>query len=269
MITYPNIDPVAFTIGPLQIRWYGISYVLAFILTLLLGFYKIQRAKRKNWPELFKNYEEFSDLVFYGALGVVIGGRLGNFLFYDFKVFYTDPIQIFKVWEGGMAFHGGLLGVIAAGLIFAKIKNKNFFDLGDFIAPIVPVGLGLVRLANFINGELWGRVSDVPWAMIFPYAGVLPRHPSQLYEFFLEGVVLFTILWTYTLKRRPRMATSGMFLLFYGIFRFIIEFFREPDAHLGHLAFGFMTMGQILSLPMIIIGCYMIYYAYKYNKITY
>tara|TARA_R110002072_G_scaffold37634_1_gene109803 strand:- start:1568 stop:2398 length:831 start_codon:yes stop_codon:yes gene_type:complete len=267
MINYPDINPVAFSIGSIQIRWYGISYIIAFVFTLLLGAYKIRKARKNNWPAIFKDYEEYSDLVFYGALGVIIGGRLGNFLFYDFKVLFTDPLQVFKVWQGGMAFHGGLLGVAVAGLIFAKRKGKNFFDLGDFIAPIVPIGLGLVRLANFINGELWGKVTNVSWGMIFPYAGVLPRHPSQLYEFFLEGVVLFIILWTYSLKRRPRMAISGMFVLFYGIFRFIIEFFREPDANLGYLAFGWVTMGQVLSLPMILIGGFMIYYAYKYNKV--
>ena len=267
MINYPDINPVAFSIGSIQIRWYGISYIIAFVFTLLLGAYKIRKARKNNWPAIFKDYEEYSDLVFYGALGVIIGGRLGNFLFYDFKVLFTDPLQVFKVWQGGMAFHGGLLGVAVAGLIFAKRKGKNFFDLGDFIAPIVPIGLGLVRLANFINGELWGKVTNVSWGMIFPYAGVLPRHPSQLYEFFLEGVVLFIILWTYSLKRRPRMAISGMFVLFYGIFRFIIEFFREPDANLGYLAFGWLTMGQVLSLPMILIGGFMIYYAYKYNKV--
>jgi len=265
MLNYHNIDPVAFSVGSIHIRWYGISYVIAFMSTLFLGFYKISRAKKKGYPEVFKDNEEYSDLIFYAALGVIIGGRLGNFIFYDYKVLFSDPLEVFKIWQGGMSFHGGLLGVIIAILIFSKRKHKNFFDIGDFVAPIVPIGLGLVRIANFINGELWGRVTDVSWGMVFPYAGVLPRHPSQLYEFFLEGVVLFAILWPYSLKVRPRRAISGMFLFFYGIFRFIVEFFREPDG----IVFDIISTGQLLSLPMIIIGGYMIYYAYRKNSIKY
>lgn len=262
MLNYHNIDPVAFSIGSIQIRWYGISYVIAFICMLFLGFYKISRAKNKGYPEVFKDNEEYSDLIFYGALGVIIGARVGEFLFYQHEVLFKNPLDIFKIWQGGMSFHGGLIGVIVAFILFSKSKNKNFFDLTDFVAPMVPIGLGLGRLANFINGELWGRVTDISWGMVFPYAGVLPRHPSQLYEFFLEGVLLFTILWTYSLKIRPRIAVSGMFLFFYGIFRFLVEFFREPDG----MVFDIISTGQFLSLPMILVGGFMIYHAYTQNK---
>lgn len=206
--------------------------------------------------------DEVSDLLFAGFLGVVLGGRIGYVLFYQFDAFLADPLFLFKVWTGGMSFHGGLLGVIAAMFWFARKTKRTFFTVSDFIAPLVPFGLGAGRMGNFINGELWGRVTDVPWAMVFPTGGPFARHPSQLYEFALEGVVLFLILNWFIRKPRPAGAVSGLFLIGYGAFRFIVEFFREPDAHLG--LFGdWISMGQILSTPMIILGALMMVWAYR------
>ena len=204
-------------------------------------------------------------LIFYGALGAVLGGRIGYVLFYDLNSYLSEPLNIFKIWQGGMSFHGGLLGVLTAMWLFARKYCLTFFQVTDFIAPLVPIGLGAGRLGNFINGELWGRVTQVPWAMVFPdpRAGGLPRHPSQLYEASLEGVALFIILWLYSAKPRPTMAVSGMFLLCYGIFRFILEFFRMPDMQIGYVAFDWLTMGQILSTPMVLAGAGLVWWAHK------
>jgi phosphatidylglycerol:prolipoprotein diacylglycerol transferase len=196
-------------------------------------------------------------MLFYCVMGVILGGRVGSVIFYNLDVFLSDPLMIFRIWEGGMSFHGGLLGVIAAMIIYARKLGLRFLQLTDFGGPIVPIGLGFGRIGNFINGELWGKVSDVPWAMVFPRAGIEPRHPSQLYEFALEGVLMFTVLWLYSRKPRPIGAVSGLFLILYSLCRFAIEFVREPDIQLGYLAFGWVTMGQLLSLPMLIGGIWL------------
>jgi phosphatidylglycerol:prolipoprotein diacylglycerol transferase len=250
MLPYPHIDPVAIRIGPLKVHWYGLMYLFGFVGAWGLARY---RAGRYGWRA-----EEIDDLVFYGALGVVLGGRIGYMLFYNLPLLIRDPLSLLRVWEGGMSFHGGLLGVLVAMGLFAKKYSRAYFEVTDFIAPLVPVGLFCGRIGNFINGELWGKVTDLPWGMVFPLAGPLPRHPSQLYEAFLEGVVLFSVLWLYSAKPRPRPAVSGMFLVLYGSFRFLVEFIREPDAHIGYLAFGWLTMGQVLSLPMILAGAWLL-----------
>jgi phosphatidylglycerol---prolipoprotein diacylglyceryl transferase len=256
MLAYPHIDPVAIAIGPLKVHWYGLMYLIGFIGTWVIG-------KRKAaQPQSFIQPEAVEDLVYYGALGVVLGGRIGYVLFYNFSHFLEDPLMLFKIWQGGMSFHGGMLGVFVAMWLFARKQQCTMFELTDFIAPMAPIGLLAGRIGNFINSELWGRVTDVPWAMVFPNGGSLPRHPSQLYEAFLEGIVLFLILWLYTRKQRPVMSVTGLSILGYGIFRFIVEFFRMPDAHLGFVALDWLTMGQILSMPMIIIGGALIYFAY-------
>ena len=257
MLHYPDIDPVAVHIGPLKIHWYGIMYLIGFGTAWWLG------QHRANRPDSGWTGQQISDLIFYGALGAVLGGRIGYVLFYDLPVFLAEPLRIFKVWEGGMSFHGGLIGVLIAMILYKRHINKRFFEVTDFLAPLVPIGLGAGRIGNFINGELWGKVSDVPWAMVFPTGGPLPRHPSQLYEAFLEGAVLFTILWLYSSKPRPRMAVSGLFLLCYGLFRFAVEFVRVPDSQLGYLALDWVTMGQILSTPLILIGAFLLWWAYR------
>lgn len=248
MLIYPQIDPVAFTLGPLRIHWYGIMYLVGFFGAWALLTWRA-RKPNSGWTSA-----EVSDLVFYCALGVVIGGRLGYMLFYDFHQLITEPWSIFRVWQGGMSFHGGLLGVVFVVWWFGRRYHKSFITIGDFIAPVVPIGLAAGRIGNFINDELWGRVTTMPWGMIFPAGGPLPRHPSQLYEFALEGVLLFLILWIYSNKPRPPMAVGGLFLLLYGFFRFFCEFFRTPDPQLGYLVGHWMTMGQLLSLPMILVG---------------
>ncbi len=258
MIQYPQIDPVAIQLGPLKIHWYGLMYLIGFAALWWLG---SRRARSTpGWK-----VEEMSDLVFYGALGTILGGRLGYILFYDLESYLAAPLDIFKIWQGGMSFHGGLLGVLVALALFARKHGKTFFQVTDFVAPMVPIGLGAGRLGNFINGELWGRVTELPWAMVFPdpRAGGLPRHPSQLYEALLEGLVLFIVLWVYSRKPRPVMAVSGLFLAGYGLFRFLVEFTRMPDAQLGFIAFGWLTMGQLLSAPMVLLGAAMIWWAYR------
>lgn len=257
MLTYPDIDPVALSLGPLKIHWYGIMYLVGFAAAWWLGHV---RARQPYTP--FKP-EQVADLIFYGALGAVIGGRLGYILFYDFANYAQHPLDILKVWQGGMSFHGGLIGVLVAMWLYSRKLKLAFFQVTDFLAPLVPVGLGAGRIGNFINGELWGKTTDLPWGMVFPHAGPLPRHPSQLYEALLEGVALFVILWLYSAKPRPTAAVSGLFLICYGAFRFIIEFGRQPDAHIGYLAYGWLTMGQLLSLPMVIAGAILMLWAHK------
>ncbi len=256
-MTYPNIDPVALSLGPVQIHWYGLMYLLGFLGVWLLGRY---RAERYGWT-----HDEVEDLLFYGAVGVILGGRIGYIIFYDLASFIEHPLDIIKVWQGGMSFHGGLIGVLFAFWYFANKTSRSFFAISDFIAPFVPIGLFTGRIGNFINGELWGNVSNVPWAMVFPTGGPSPRHPSQLYEAALEGLVLFAILWLFSQKTRPLGAVSGLFLIGYGCFRFIVEFVRVPDPQYGHLAFGWLTMGQILSTPMILLGVYLMWRSY--NKV--
>ncbi len=248
MIQYPQIDPIALHLGPLAIRWYGLMYLLG----ITLGWWLLHRRCRDKGYGFSK--EEVSDLIFYAALGVVIGGRLGYVLFYDTALIWQTPLDILKVWQGGMSFHGGLLGVLAASWLFSRKYHKAFMATMDFIAPVVPLGLAFGRLGNFINGELWGRVTNVPWGMIFPTGGPFIRHPSQLYEFLLEGVALFGLLWWYSSRKPPRMAVSALFCLGYGTARIFCEFFRMPDVQIGFIAFDWLTMGQLLSLPMIVLG---------------
>ncbi len=257
MILYPNINPIALQLGPIKVYWYGLMYVIGFLAAWLLGVWRAGRPD-SGWTK-----EQVGDIIFYCALGVIIGGRIGYMLFYAWPELVQDPLSLFKIWQGGMSFHGGLLGVIVSIGWFGKRRQKPFFAVADFIIPLVPIGLAAGRLGNFINGELWGRVTDVPWGMVFPRGGSAPRHPSQLYEFFLEGVVLFILLWWFSAKPRPRMAVSGLFLLGYGVFRFFVEFFRQPDIQMGYVAFGWMTKGQLLCIPMIIAGLAFLVFAYR------
>ncbi|NMP14864.1 prolipoprotein diacylglyceryl transferase [Thalassotalea sp. Y01] len=247
-IQFPQIDPIIFSVGPVALRWYGLMYLIGFIFAMV---YANKAADKSNgvWSR-----DQVSDLLFYGFLGVIVGGRVGYVLFYNFDYFLSDPLYLFKIWTGGMSFHGGLLGVLTAILLFARKEKKSFLQVGDFVAPLVPFGLGAGRVGNFINAELWGRETDVSWAMVFPSDPLgLARHPSQLYEFFLEGVVLFFMVYFVNKHTKATGVAGGTFLAGYGAFRFIVEFFREPDAHLGFI-FSFISMGQILSLPMVIGG---------------
>nr|WP_207802702.1 prolipoprotein diacylglyceryl transferase [Motiliproteus coralliicola] len=256
-MTFPQIDPVALQLGPLKIHWYGLMYLGGFAAAWWLA---NRRARR---PDSGWTPAQVSDLIFYCALGVVLGGRFGYVLFYNLDRFLAEPLWLFAVWEGGMAFHGGLLGVMAAIWWFGRKYHKGFFQVADFVAPLVPIGLGLGRLGNFIGGELWGRATDLPWGMVFPRADELARHPSQLYQFALEGVTLFCLLWWFSSRPRPAMAVSGLFLIGYGSFRFLVEFARQPDAHLGFIAFDWLTMGQLLSLPMVLAGVLLMGLAYR------
>lgn len=260
MLTYPQFDPVAFSLGPISIHWYGIMYIIAFGGAWGLASYRI-RKNPGQWSA-----EQISDLVFYGALGAVLGGRMGSVFFYNFDRFLGDPLWLLRVWEGGMSFHGGFLGVLFAFFLYSRHINKGFWETMDFIAPFAPFGLGAGRLGNFIGGELWGRPTDVAWGMVFPHVDQLPRHASQLYEFALEGVVLFTVLWWFSSKPRPRLAVAGLFALGYGSFRFFVEFFREPDEGIGFIAFDWLTMGQILSTPMIVAGALCLFLAYSNQR---
>ncbi len=255
MLKYPHFDPIAFTIGPLDVHWYGLMYLLGFLGAYLLAYYRI---RRQPWSPIHTT-EQLGDLLFYGAMGVIIGGRCGYMLFYDLPNFLSAPYIIFEVWDGGMSFHGGLIGVILACLFFAKRHRLSFLALTDFVAPLAPIGLGLGRLGNFINGELWGRVTTAKIGMIFPTGGPLPRYPSQLFELGLEGILLFTILFFFTRKQHKPGVTSGVFLIFYASFRFFAEFYREPDPQLGYLAFNWLTMGQILCVPMFLLGIYLLW----------
>ncbi|MET0046397.1 MAG: prolipoprotein diacylglyceryl transferase [Sedimenticola sp.] len=277
MLTYPDIDPVAVSLGPISVHWYGLMYLVGFFGGWWLG--RIRAARPgSSWTA-----EEVDDLLFYIVLGVVLGGRLGYVLFYGFSDLLRDPLSLLRIWEGGMSFHGGLLGVMLAMWLFGRRHGKGFFQSTDFIAPLVTVGLGTGRIGNFINGELWGGPGSVPWAMQvscarfqelcsvklqLPAATLFtpPLHPSPLYEAVLEGAVLFLILWLYSSRPRPTMAVSGLFLLCYGLFRFSVEFVRMPDAHIGYLAFDWLTMGQLLTLPMLIGGVLLMGLAYKKTK---
>lgn len=280
MLTYPDFNPVAFGIGPLKVHWYGITYLVGFLGCYLAALMRIKKNHAIGWTT-----EQVGDLLFYVALGVVIGGRIGYTLFYAYTptgqwLEWQNPLYIFQIWDGGMSFHGGLLGVLVATGLFARKYHKHYFDVVDFSAVVVPIGLAAGRIGNFINGELWGKVSTtLPWAMRLPCVHTrftggeycrdaingfsLPRQPTQLYEFLLEGVVMFVVLFLFTMKPRPRMAASGLFALLYGCFRFAVEFVRLPDPQFGYLAFGWLTMGQILSLPLIVIGIALLVWAYR------
>jgi phosphatidylglycerol:prolipoprotein diacylglycerol transferase len=275
MIQLHQIDPIAFHLGPLQVHWYGIMYLLGFATAWWLGRRRIRAGRLPGVDD-----QGFGDLLFYGMLGVVLGGRIGYVLFYAFGDFLANPLMLFKVWEGGMSFHGGLLGVAAAVFWWARKRRLHVFDVIDFVAPLVPPGLGFGRLGNYIGGELWGKYTQAGWGVIFPRAestlagmppaqlqaqyasgalDALARHPSQLYQAALEGLVMFCVLWWYSRKPRPRYAVAGLFALMYGCFRFLVEFVRVPDAQLGeagYLAFGWLTMGQVLSTPLILLGLY-------------
>ena len=257
MFTYPQFDPVAFSLGPLTVHWYGIMYIIAFGGAWMLAKYRAQRSA-DVWTD-----EQVGDLIFYGALGAVLGGRIGSALFYNFDKVLADPLWVLRVWEGGMSFHGGILGVMGALYWYAGKLNKPYFKVLDFVAPLAPFGLGAGRIGNFIGGELWGRHTDVPWGMVFPHVDSMPRHASQLYQFALEGVLLFSLLWWFSSKPRPTCAVSGLFGIGYGVQRFFVELYREPDEGIGFVLLDWMTMGQILSLPMIAAGIALMVYAYK------
>lgn len=253
MLVHPQFDPIALKLGPIAIHWYGITYLVAFGLFFLLASLRVKQVQfaQAGWTR-----RDVEDLLFYGVLGVVIGGRLGYALFYKPGYYAGHPLEVLAVWKGGMSFHGGLLGVLVAMALFARTRGRRFFEVTDFIAPCIPVGLASGRIGNFINGELWGRAADpsLPWAMIFPQAqDSIPRHPSQLYQFALEGVLLFVLLWLYARRPRRMGEVSGAFLVGYGVLRFTAEYFREPDSFLGTLALN-MSMGQWLSLPMVLAG---------------
>ena len=258
MLMHPQFNPIALSLGPIQIHWYGLTYLVAFALFYLLA---RQRTRQPAWAHAGWSARDVEDLLFYGVLGVILGGRLGYVLFYKLGDYLQHPLDIFMVWKGGMSFHGGLLGVLVAMAYFAHQRGRTFWEVTDLIAPCVPTGLASGRLGNFINGELWGRAADpsLPWAMVFPQSGTpLPRHPSQLYQFALEGLLLFVLLWLYARKPRQVGQVSGAFLLGYGVFRFTAEFFREPDSFLGLLALN-MSMGQWLCLPMVVAGLWLMW----------
>ncbi|MCF7221936.1 prolipoprotein diacylglyceryl transferase [Marilutibacter chinensis] len=273
MIVLHQIDPIAFGLGPLKVHWYGIMYLLGFVTAWWLGRRRIRAGRLPGVDE-----QGFGDLLFYAMIGVVLGGRLGYVFFYGFSELVRDPLMLFRIWEGGMSFHGGLAGVMVAALWWARRNGLHFFDVTDFVAPLVPPGLGFGRLGNYIGGELWGKPTGADWGVVFP--GALPgqyanlpleqlrslhangaldafaRHPSQLYQACLEGLVMFVVLWWFSSRPRPRYAVAGMFALLYGCFRFLVEFVRVPDAQLGYLAFDWLTMGQVLSLPLIALGLF-------------
>ncbi len=248
MLIFPHINPIAFSIGPIQVHWYGLMYLFGFAAAWLLAHWRAKHY-RLNWTS-----EQISDLIFFSALGVIIGGRLGYMLFYNTQQFVHTPWILFKLWEGGMSFHGGLVGVLIALLFFARKINKPFWEIADFVAPLVPLGLAAGRAGNFINGELWGRATDIPWGMIFPHVDSQPRHPSQIYELGLEGIALFILVWWYAARPRPAGCVSAVFFMGYAIARLMIECFREPDVQLGFMAFNWLTMGQLLSIPMLLAG---------------
>lgn len=254
MLTYPEIDPIALAIGPVRIHWYGLTYVVGFIAAWWLARLRA-RAPGSTWKPI-----DVDDLIFFAAIGVIAGGRLGWVLFYGFDAFVANPLSLFRIWEGGMSFHGGLIGVMSAIALFAYRRSRNIADVFDFTAPLPAIGLFSGRIGNFINGELWGKPTDLPWGML---VNGEVRHPSQLYEAALEGLVLFALLWWFTSKPRARLAPSGLFLVLYATFRILVEFVRLPDEHIDYLAFGWLTMGQLLSLPMLAAGLGMLAWAWK------
>lgn len=266
MLTHPGFDPVAIkfteTFG---VHWYGLMYVIGFLAFLLMGKYRARKPGSPITPD------QVDDILFYGALGVVLGGRIGYIFFYNFDKFIENPLMLLRIWEGGMSFHGGLIGVAVASLLLARKFGLPMLKVSDFVVPLVPIGLGAGRIGNFINAELWGRPTDVPWAMVFPNVDALPRHPSQLYQAALEGVALFLIVWFFSKKPRPMGAVSGLFLMGYAITRIIVEFVRVPDNHMGtdgFVAFGWMTQGQVLSIPMFLIGAALFWWGYKKHPIA-
>ena len=255
MLTHPQFDPIALQLGPLAIHWYGLMYLVAFAAFYALGRWRVTRTFHGRTTGM--TAADVEDLLFHGVLGVVIGGRLGYVLFYKPAYYLQHPLEAFAVWQGGMSFHGGLIGVALACWIFARRRSMSYLSLMDFVSPLVPLGLAAGRLGNFINGELWGRPSGVPWAMVFPQSGTAdPRHPSQLYQFAGEGLLLFALVWWFSSRPRPVGRTTGLFVAGYGVLRFLAEFAREPDAFLGVLAGG-LTMGQLLSVPMVVVGLYL------------
>jgi phosphatidylglycerol:prolipoprotein diacylglycerol transferase len=258
MLVHPQFDPVALQVGPIAIRWYGLMYLAGFALFIVLGKVRARQSMLTGW-----NARDVDDMLFYGVIGVILGGRLGYVVFYKPLYYLAHPVEILQLWHGGMSFHGGFLGVLIAMGLFAARRHKRWLDVTDFIAPLVPLGLAAGRLGNFINGELWGRPTDVPWAMVFPQVDATPRHPSQLYQFGLEGLLLFAVLWIYTRRPRPTGAASGLFLVGYGLCRFVAEYAREPDSFLGVLALG-LSMGQWLSLPMVVAGIVMMIWAFRH-----
>jgi phosphatidylglycerol---prolipoprotein diacylglyceryl transferase len=273
MLTYPDINPIALSLGPLKVHWYGVMYLLAFLFVLFGGKYRARSRPQFGWKA-----DEIDDLLLYGVLGVVLGGRIGYILFYGLESFAEDPLRLLRIWEGGMSFHGGLLGVLVAMWLYGRRSKRAFFQVSDFVAPLVPPGLFAGRLANFINAELWGGATSLPIGMQVPCdkavdlcqrvgSGVdasmsVAVHPSQLYEAALEGLLLFVILWLFSSRQRPRMAVSGLFLLGYGLLRFAVEFVRMPDAHIGYLAGGWLTTGMLLTAPMIFFGLLLLVLAY-------
>lgn len=252
MIVHPNFDPIAISIGPVSIHWYGMMYLIGFGTGMLLGRLRA-RAAGSGWSG-----DEVVDFLFYIAVGVIAGGRLGYVIFYNPGYYLGHPLEIFSVWDGGMSFHGGLLGVIVAMWVYGRKTHRGILQVADFLAPLIPPGLFFGRIGNFINQELWGRLTDVPWGVLFHTVPDGPRHPSQIYEALLEGFVLFIIVWMFSAKSRRPGQTAGLFVAGYGAFRFFVEFFREPDGHLGTLAFNWLTMGQLLSIPMIFLGLYLL-----------
>lgn len=258
MLIHPDFDPVALNLGPVQVHWYGLMYLIGFYGVWYLG---VRRGKAAHMPF---SAQAMSDLLFFAALGVILGGRVGYTLFYNLPGFLADPVEIFRIWKGGMSFHGGLIGVIVAGWLYARSRKLPFFHVMDLAAVISPFGLLMGRIGNFINAELWGAPSSLPWAMVFANDPErLPRHPSMLYEAFLEGLVMLVILWWFSSRPRPPMALSGLFLVLYGTFRGLVELVRVPDAHIGYLAWGWLTMGQLLCLPMLLTGGLLLILAYR------
>jgi phosphatidylglycerol:prolipoprotein diacylglycerol transferase len=262
MLTYPHINPIAVSIGPLRIHWYGIMYLIGFVAAWLLARYRARRPG-STWSAL-----DIDDLIFYCAMGVILGGRIGWCIFYGHDVIAENWANVFHIWDGGMSFHGGMLGVTAAVWLFARIKKKHFADVLDFVAPLPGIGLMAGRIGNFINGELWGKPTTLPWGfrVVEPDGQVVARHPSQLYEATLEGLVLFLILWWFTAKPRPRLAPTGLFLVVYGFARFTVEWVRLPDANIGYLVGDWLTMGMLLTIPMILAGAIMMTFAYRRDQ---
>ncbi len=261
MLIHPNFDPVAVSIFGLDVHWYGLMYVAGFLSCYFLWVYRVRCYKHLQGD--IWNSDIISDLIFYGALGAVLGGRLGYILFYKLGDYLANPSSIFRVWEGGMSFHGGLLGVLFALFLFARRHGKTFFEISDFVAPVVPIGLFWGRIGNFINQELWGKTTDAPWGMVFTNGGPLPRHPSMLYEAFLEGILLLIVLWILARKPRALGFLSGVFLIGYAFARCLVEFVRVPDQHLNYLLSDWVTMGQVLSLPMMLAGFYLVWRAFR------